>query len=138
MNATLVGGAGVEFPMRPVQRLLAEIVVSWHLLFFSASLFQLYLSKTKLNYCNPILLSSRLLSSQRKENLSTFLMCTKVHTDLEPPSTPLKVRFVHLKKVGNCERSLAGLILLFTGRFQLMEDCCSRVFFLMYFKIPGV
>ena len=26
MNATLVGGAGVEFPMRPVQRLLAEIV----------------------------------------------------------------------------------------------------------------
>ena len=26
MNATLVGGAEVEFPMRPVQRLLAEIV----------------------------------------------------------------------------------------------------------------
>ena len=26
MNTTLVGGARVEFPMRPVQRLLAEIV----------------------------------------------------------------------------------------------------------------
>ena len=25
-------------------------------------------------------------SSQRKENLSTVLMCTKIYTDLEPPS----------------------------------------------------